>query len=292
MTPLRGAGAVLRNARPRPPAAARLLSSQPPQAPTVGVVGVGAMGAAAAISFKRAGCRVLLQDGSAERHDTAEANADLERLGSWLEENQPRSPDAPAVGTLEWVGPEVAALDAERPDVVMECVAEDLDAKVALLRQLPGCVERDALLLTVTSGLSIAELGAQSGTEAVLVGAHFYNPAHLMPLVEIVNGPQTPDAKVDEACALMESIGKITVRCKDVPGFIGNRLLHAMWRESIYLVQEGIASPADIDRVARLTFGLRLPAMGPLENMDIVGREAATPGLAVADSDGAVAANR
>ena len=244
------------------------------------------MGAAAAISFKRAGCRVLLQDGSAERHATAEANADLERLGSWLEENQPRSPDAPAVGTLEWVGPEVAALDAEQPDVVMECVAEDLDAKVALLRQLPGCVERDALLLTVTSGLSIAELGAQSGTEAVLVGAHFYNPAHLMPLVEIVNGPQTPDAKVDEACALMESIGKITVRCKDVPGFIGNRLLHAMWRESIYLVQEGIASPADIDRVARLTFGLRLPAMGPLENMDIVGREAATPGLAVARPDG------
>ena len=181
------------------------------------------MGAAAAISFKRAGCRVLLQDGSAERHDTAEANADLERLGSWLEENQPRPPDAPAVGTLEWVGPEVAALDAAQPDVVMECVAEDLDAKVALLRQLPGCVENDALLLTVTSGLSIAELGAQSGTEAVLVGAHFYNPAHLMPLVEIVNGPQTPDEKVDEACALMESIGKITVRCKDVPGFIGNR---------------------------------------------------------------------
>ena len=187
------------------------------------MVGVGAMGAAAAISFKRAGCRVLLQDGSAERHDTAEANADLERLGSWLEENQPRPPDAPAVGTLEWVGPEVAALDAAQPDVVMECVAEDLDAKVALLRQLPGCVERDALLLTVTSGLSIAELGAQSGTEAVLVGAHFYNPAHLMPLVEIVNGRQTPDEKVDEACALMESIGKITVRCKDVPGFIGNR---------------------------------------------------------------------
>ena len=117
----------------------------------------------------------------------------------------------------------MAALDAAQPDVVMECVAEDLDAKVALLRQLPGCVERDALLLTVTSGLSIAELGAQSGTEAVLVGAHFYNPAHLMPLVEIVNGRQTPDEKVDEACALMESIGKITVRCKDVPGFIGNR---------------------------------------------------------------------
>ena len=77
---------------------------------------------------------------------------------------------------------------------------------------------------------------------------------------------------MDCICSVMESIGKIPVRVnRDVPGFIGNRMLHALWREAIFMVQEGIATPADIDKVARLTFGMRMPVVGPLENMDVVG---------------------
>jgi 3-hydroxybutyryl-CoA dehydrogenase len=93
-----------------------------------------------------------------------------------------------------------------------------------------------------------------------------------MPLVEVIRGEQTPDAVMDRVCEVMTSIGKIAVRVnRDVPGFIGNRMLHALWREAIYLVQEGVATPEEIDTVARLTFALRMPALGPLENMDLVG---------------------
>jgi 3-hydroxybutyryl-CoA dehydrogenase len=93
-----------------------------------------------------------------------------------------------------------------------------------------------------------------------------------MPLVEVVRGEDTEEEAVDQVVDVVRSIGKIPVKVnRDVPGFIGNRLLHAMWREAINLVERGIASPTDIDRVARLTFGLRLAAVGPLENMDLVG---------------------
>jgi 3-hydroxybutyryl-CoA dehydrogenase len=93
-----------------------------------------------------------------------------------------------------------------------------------------------------------------------------------MPLVEVIRGQDTPDDVIEQVCQLIESIGKTPVRVnRDVPGFIGNRLLHALWREAISLIEKGIASPADVDLVARLTFGLRLPVVGPLENMDLVG---------------------
>jgi 3-hydroxybutyryl-CoA dehydrogenase len=93
-----------------------------------------------------------------------------------------------------------------------------------------------------------------------------------MPLVEIVAGQQTPPEVLNRVCELVRSIGKSPVRVnRDVPGFIGNRLLHAMWREAINLVQQGVAFAEDIDLVARMTFGLRMALVGPLENMDLVG---------------------
>jgi 3-hydroxybutyryl-CoA dehydrogenase len=93
-----------------------------------------------------------------------------------------------------------------------------------------------------------------------------------MPLVEVIRGEDTPDPVIDRVCQLIESIGKTPIRVhRDVPGFIGNRLLHALWREAISLVEKGIAEPEDVDLVSRLTFGLRLPVVGPLENMDLVG---------------------
>jgi len=160
----------------------------------------------------------------------------------------------------------------ETCDVVIECIAEDISQKVSLFVQLNGAAHRDAIFISTTSGLSITEMGRLSGIEHLLVGAHFWNPAHLMPLVEVICGASTPVQVLDTTCELVRSIGKTPVRVnRDVPGFIGNRLLHAMWREAIYLVQTEVASAADIDLVARLTFGLRAPAMGPLENMDIVG---------------------
>ncbi len=224
------------------------------------------MGAAAAVCFRRAGYHTLLWErDSSKLPAVSQKIADLE---AWLAKHV-----APPVST----GPSIEVvtdlfLIDQQADVIVDCIAEVLPEKAQLFRSLAGARGRGALFLTTTSGLSISELGRQSDTGPRLVGTHFWNPPHLMPLVEVIRGRDTTASAMDQAVELIESIGKIAVRVdRDVPGFIGNRLLHALWREAISLVQNGVASAADVDRVARLTFGLRMPAVGPLENMDLVG---------------------
>src|SRR6185503_15304889 len=176
-------------------------------------------GAAAAVAFKRAGYRVLLWARDADKLGAVAGK--LDELERWTHQQMGAAPRPGGGIRLE---PDLAQLDTEA-DAVLECIIEVLDQKVALLKQLEGCRRRGALLMSVTSGLSITQLGRRSGTEALLVGAHFWNPPHLIPLVEMVAGAATPPAMVDAACQLLADIGKIPVRCKDVPGFIGNRLM-------------------------------------------------------------------
>lgn len=235
---------------------------------TIGICGIGQMGAAAAVAFQRAGHRVLLW-----ARDEAKLRAvetELGRLSAWSDANL--GPAKRAGGEINRE-PRLARLDAEA-DVLLDCILEVMEQKTALFRQFTGAARRDALFLSATSGLSITAMGRDGGCEAQLVGAHFWNPPHLIPVVEMIAGERTPPARLDEACALMEDIGKIPVRCKDVPGFIGNRILHAMWRECLALVETGVCSAEDVDRVVKLTFALRLPALGPMENMDLVGLDA------------------
>jgi 3-hydroxybutyryl-CoA dehydrogenase len=235
---------------------------------TVAICGIGQMGAAAAIAFQRAGYEVLLWARNAEK--LRQIRATLDRLYEWMDEHIGPAPRTAAAIQLE---PDLTALDG-RADLVMDCIAEELDQKAALLRRLERSIAREAVFISTTSGLSITEMARRSGVGRLMAGAHFWNPPHLMPLVEVIRGKETPDELMDLVCNLVEDIGKIPVRVeRDVPGFIGNRLLHAMWREAIHLVEQGVATPADIDRVARLTFGLRQPAVGPFENMDLVGLE-------------------
>lgn len=233
---------------------------------TVGICGIGQMGAAAAVSFKRGGYQVLLW--ARDPKKLAAIESTLESLDHWL--------DSHVGGPIQEGGvirrvEHLEELDRQA-DLIMDCIAEDFSQKVDLFKRLSDAVSRDAIVITTTSGLSITKLGRESGTALQLAGTHFWNPPHLMPLVEVIRGEDTPDRVLDRVSEVVTSIGKVPVRVNlDVPGFIGNRLLHAVWREAIHLVQRGIASAEDVDRVARLTFGLRLPVMGPLENMDLVG---------------------
>jgi 3-hydroxybutyryl-CoA dehydrogenase len=233
---------------------------------TVGICGIGQMGAAAAVCFKRGGYQVLLWARNPKKLAALEST--LDSLDRWMDSHV----GAPLQqgGVIRRVE-RLEELD-DQADLVMDCIAEDFTQKVDLFKRFPKAVSRDASLITTTSGLSITKLGRESGTALHLAGTHFWNPPHLMPLVEVIRGEDTPDAVLDRVSEVVSSIGKVPVRVnQDVPGFIGNRLLHALWREAIHLVQRGIASPEDVDRVARLTFGLRFPVMGPLENMDLVG---------------------
>jgi 3-hydroxybutyryl-CoA dehydrogenase len=243
--------------------------SSAPAKQTIGICGIGQMGAAAAVAFQRAGHRVLLWARNEEKLRAVEPK--LGELAAWSKANLGPARRSGGEIVLE---ADLAKLDGAA-DVLLECIIEVTDEKAALFRRLKSARERGVLLLSATSGLSITEMGRRGECQASLVGAHFWNPPHLIPVVEMIAGQHAPADKLDAACALMEDIGKIPVRCKDVPGFIGNRLMLAMWREALALVDDGVCTPEEADRVVKLTFALRLPVLGPFENMDLIGLDAA-----------------
>ena len=156
-------------------------------------------------------------------------------------------------------------------DVVVEAVAEQLTAKQDLFAQVDA-LNPDALLATNTSVLPVSQIAARASHPGRIVGTHWWNPPGLIPVVEVVRGQRTSDETMDQAENLLRSLGKTPVRVeRDVPGFVGNRLQHALWREAIALVAEGVCDAQTVDLVVRNTIGLRLAAMGPLENADYVG---------------------
>lgn len=224
------------------------------------------MGAAAAVSFARAGYDVLLW---VRRPEAVQGlRSDIDRLGLQLQ--QAAGLVAQPIGAIS-VTTQLDDIDG-KADLILDAIAEDMAQKVDLFSRLKAAKARGALFITTTSGLSITEMGRRADCGTQLVGAHFWNPPHLMPLVEVIRGEDTSDEVLDIVIDLIRGIGKIPVRVnRDAPGFIGNRLLHALFREAVAIVERGIASAEDVDLVARLTFGLRMPAVGPLENMDLVG---------------------
>ena len=234
----------------------------------VGICGIGQMGSACAVAFSRAGHDAVLWARDPDK--LAAVESEIDRSTTWCDEHV--GPPIAAGGSVSYQ-PDLDALDAEC-DVILDCIIEVLDQKVALLRRFPKAKSRGALFLSATSALPITEMSQRADLESLLVGAHFWNPPHLIPVVEVIQGDQTPRERVDETCALLAQIGKRPIVCKDVPGFVGNRLLHALWREAIALVDQGVCSAADVDEIVKLTFALRLPLLGPIENMDYVGLDA------------------
>lgn len=235
------------------------------KSPTTGILGSGQIGAASAVLAARAGHNVWLWTRSA--HKKGAISTRLDQLSAFCDTHMGKSTQT--AGTIQIVT-DLSLVEAQS-DVLLECILEDMTEKVALLSRLTSCREQDKLVLSATSGLSITEMAQKSGLEQVLVGAHFWNPPYLIPVVEVIAGEKTPPQKVEQACAWLDALGKRPIRCPDIPGFIGNRLMHALWREALALVDAGACSPADIDTIVKYTFALRLPALGPMENMDLVG---------------------
>jgi len=159
-------------------------------------------------------------------------------------------------------------------DLVVECIPEKMDLKQALFAELEGLCQSETIFATGTSVMSITEIASKARTRQRIVGTHFWNPPYLIPLVEVVKSDYTLDTVMDATMAVLAKCGKHPVRVnKDVPGFLANRLQHALWREAISIVERGIADAASVDEAIRLGFGLRLPVLGPLENADMVGTD-------------------
>ncbi len=166
-------------------------------------------------------------------------------------------------------------------DLVIESIPEDMAVKQDVFARMDRVAKPDAVLTTNTSGLSVTEIARKCSRPERVLTTHFWNPPHLMPLVEVVRGKKTSDEVVVGVKELLEGCGKsVVVVRKDRPGQLGNRMQHALIREAINIVGEGIAGPEDVDLAAKMGFGLRLPVYGVLEHMDIVGLDM---GLAITD---------
>jgi len=236
----------------------------------VAVIGGGLMGTGGAQVFAAAGHQVALQDLYDEALERA-PGAIAANL-TFLAEHGLFAADGvgDAVGRVSTTTDIAEAVAGA--DVVVECVFEDLALKQEVFARLDALCAPDVILCTNTSVMSITEIAARTGHKERIVGTHFWNPPYLIPLVEVVRTAEVDAAVVERTMALLRAVGKHPIDCKkDVPGFVANRLQHALWREAISIVEHGIADAATVDESIRFGPGLRLPILAPMENADMVG---------------------
>ncbi|UCF98061.1 MAG: hypothetical protein JSV89_00645 [Spirochaetaceae bacterium] len=157
-------------------------------------------------------------------------------------------------------------------DIIFEAVYEDLSVKQEVFAEVDrNCTDR-AILCSSTSGLSPNDLGAHIKHQDRMMVTHFWNPPYLVPLVEVIPHDRISEEARDLAISFIERLGKVPVILKkDFPGHIGNRLQHALYREALYLIEQGVADPADIDKIVLASFGPRFSTIGPMEYFDSCG---------------------
>ena len=155
--------------------------------------------------------------------------------------------------------------DWSKIDIAVETVTEDLALKRTLFAEMETLAHPDCALTSNSSSFPISEIGKGLKTQSRMMGLHFFMPAHLIPLVEVVSSVQTDPKEAERVGAVMKALGKRPVQVrKDVIGFLGNRIQGALMREALWLIEQGVASPEDIDATVRLSFGFRYAAAGPI----------------------------
>ncbi|MGI9111204.1 MAG: 3-hydroxyacyl-CoA dehydrogenase family protein [Gaiellaceae bacterium] len=231
----------------------------------VGIVGLGAMGAGIAQLCLEAGVETVGREVSAELGERAR-----ERIGHFLtrkvEKGQLDRTGRDAAMSKLYLTTELEELRGT--DLVIEAIVEELEPKRDLFAELDRIVSPEAVLATNTSALSVTEIATATSRPARVVGMHFFNPAPLMPLVEIVRAELTGDAAFEAAFAFGERIGKTPIRCFDTPGFVVNRVLIPLLNDCVRVLDESRVSPEDLDK--GLKHGAGWP-MGPCALVDLVG---------------------
>lgn len=230
------------------------------------VLGAGTMGHGIAQVLAAAGIRVVMQD-----IDQGAVEGGLARIRGNLDKGIARGKvtEAQRAATLERLALATDIAEAVREaDVVIEAAPEKLDLKVSIFREVESAAPAAALLATNTSSLSIASIARELSAPQRLVGMHFFNPVFIMKLVEVVHHEGSAAEAVEAARALAERMGKTPIVVRDAPGFASSRLGLVIGLEAIRMVEQKVASPADIDRA--MTLGYAHP-MGPLELTDLVG---------------------
>ena len=232
---------------------------------TVGIVGLGTMGAGIAQVCVEAGYETVGRELAADAGEAARGRID-HFLTRKVEKGQLQQEDKDAaVGRLR-VTTELGDLAAS--DLVIEAAFEDMAVKDALMRELSKLLRPEAIVATNTSALSVTEIAASYARPERVVGMHFFNPAPLMRLVEIVRAQRTDEDAFETAYAFAASLGKEPIRCHDTPGFVVNRILIPLLNDCVRVLDEAGVSPEDLDKAMR--FGAGWP-MGPATLVDLVG---------------------
>ena len=230
----------------------------------IAVIGAGLMGHGIAQVFACAGHAVSVYDPS---------QAALDNLRSRIAGNLQQLGDKPDAAERVHPQRDLANCVAEA-DYVLETALEDLGFKQNLLVEVERLARPDAVLATNTSVIPITRIMERLTHRERALGTHWWNPPYLIPLVEVVGTQWTSAETLAYAIDLHRAAGKTTVLVQqDVPGFIGNRLQHALWREAVSLVENGICDAETVDTVVKASFGRRLGVLGPLENADLVGTD-------------------
>jgi 3-hydroxybutyryl-CoA dehydrogenase len=232
---------------------------------TIGVVGLGTMGAGIAQVCVHAGLAVVGREVSAELGERGRASV-AGGLARHVEKERMTADEREAALGRLTVTTDLSALAV--CDLVIEAVVEDLEAKQAVVRELDKVLGEKALIATNTSALSVTEIAAASTRPGRVVGLHFFNPAPVLPLVEVVRTELAAEEVVETARAFVERIGKETIVCGDRPGFVVNRILIPVLNDAVRVVDEGTASAEDVDRAMQL--GTNWP-IGPLALIDLIG---------------------
>ncbi len=231
----------------------------------VGILGAGMMGAEIALSFAMAGCEVVIKDQTIEL-----AKKGKTRLDGVLEKQiqKGKFPADQKATALSRITPTDSYKLFENVDVVVEAVFEDKEIKKSALKEVDQACKPDCMIATNTSSIPITLLATALKPErrVLFAGAHFFSPASVMKLVEVIPGLETKEETVSFIMECCRQIGKTPIRVKDVAGFVVNRILHAMWIEANRLLEEEVASVEDIDLGCKL--GLGHP-IGPYALMDL-----------------------
>ncbi|TPW77413.1 3-hydroxyacyl-CoA dehydrogenase NAD-binding domain-containing protein [Schumannella soli] len=228
------------------------------------VIGSGTMGPGIAATLARAGTQVRVYDISDEalaraEKSTAFAASVLDQIGG----------DSAPGGSVSFSSDIAVALDGT--EFVIEAVPEKLELKKSVLAQIEGLVGADVIIATNTSGIPITTMGEALGTPGRFIGMHWSNPPHLIPMIEVIPGEATDAAVTDRLVEIVKAFGYHPVIENEIAGFVENRVLYAILRECVALVQEGIVTQEALDTCVKWGIGYKLAVVGPMRLLDMAG---------------------
>ena len=237
----------------------------------IGILGAGVMGTGIALTFALKGYEVKILYVYDDKERGGQTEAMTESLTVLCDNGLIAESEIPRTISRISFTEKIEEL-AEFADIIFECIVEDLEVKQEFFAKLDKLCAPSTILATNTSAISVTEIADKSVHKERIIGTHFWKPAFIMPLVEVVRTKYVSEDMVRQTYELLEDADKMPVIVKkDVPGFLANRMQHALFREALSILENDIATPEDVDKAIKYGFGMRLGVMAPIEVMDTGG---------------------